>query len=107
MTMHACDQITIGTHLHHPDGVAVVTGETRTSWKATRHGHELTIAKDTMVARGNNRAGYSGHKYVTVARFDRSQAEGLLRKRIAHLAAVSDLEALTAAVTALDAAAEI
>ncbi len=100
--MHPCDQITIGTNLKHPDGVAVVTGETRASWKATRGGREFTIAKDTMTARGNDGRGYAGHKYVTVARFERSQAEDLLRKRLAHLAAIADLEALASAVRSLE-----
>lgn len=102
MTMHACDQITIGTNLKHPDGIAIVTGETRTSWKALRNGREFTIAKDTMIARGNDGRGYAGHKYMTVARFERLQAEDLMRKRLAHLAAVSELEALTSAVKSLE-----
>jgi len=102
--MHPVDQVTVGTPLSHPDGEAVVTGETRTSWKVTRGAYEFTIAKDTMIARGGNHAGYSGYKYITKARAVRKAAEDLLRKRLAHLMAVSDLEALTAAVAVLESA---
>lgn len=100
--MHPVDQVTVGTTLAHPDGEAVVTGETRTSWKVTRGAYEFTIAKDTMVARGGNHAGYSGYAYVTKARAVRKAAEDLLRKRLTHLMAVSELEALTAAVAVLE-----
>lgn len=99
--MHAADQISVGTVLCHPDGEAVVTDETRTSWKATRGSYEITIAKDTMVARGKH-IGHGGHRYVTKARAVRRAAEDLLRKRLTHLMAVSDLEDLTAAVAVLE-----
>ena len=100
--MHAADQISVGTTLCHPDGEAVVTGETRTSWKATRSGRDLTIAKDTMVERSRQHMGHSGHRYVTKAWAERRAAEDLLRKRLTHLMAVSDLEDLTAAVAVLE-----
>jgi len=100
--MQHVDHVSVGTTLCHPDGECVVTGETRTSWKVTRRGHEYTIAKDTMVARGGLHMGYSGYKYITKARHERKQAEDLMRKRLTHLMAVSELEALTTAVAALE-----
>lgn len=48
--MHSADQISVGTVLCHPDGEAVVTDETRTSWKATRGGYEIKEEIDRVRA---------------------------------------------------------